>query len=184
MRDEGEDGEVEQSGKPEAPAEQPGESPAASDLPDQPGQLHVPVRGRLDRTIAGRPLIVYLVLFAAAATLLLLLLIVWLEGRPGPNPPQFCTSITAGEAQQAIFAGNVERMIVLVDEEDPLSTLTGIRLEMTDDTCREPHQGADFRNDLYLIIGAAEFYNTFGDQRVSISYQRQDIPIALLSTST
>ena len=165
---------------PLVPAFEP--EPAAAIEPLEPDE---PFGGRLNRTIAGRPLIVYLVLIAGGATLLLLLAIVWISAtQNGGDRPQFCSPITALEAQQAILDGQVERMIVLVDEESPLTGLTGMRLELLDETCREPLQGADVRDDLYQIIGAAEFFNTFGEQRVRISYQRQDIPAELLSTST
>jgi len=150
--------------------------------PDEPDEL---ISRRLNRTIAGRPLIVYLVLFAGGATLLLLLAIVWISAtRDDDDRSKFCAPITTQEAQQVILGGQVERMIVLVDEENPLTGLTGMRLELTDESCREPQQGADARDDLYQIIGAAEFFNTFGEQRVRITYQRQEIQAALLSTST
>jgi hypothetical protein len=163
-------------------AEQTQPLPDEPIAPDEPDEL---LSRRLNRTIAGRPLIVYLVLFAAGATLLLLLVIVWISAtREGDDRSQFCAPITTQEAQQVILGGQVERMIVLVDEENPLTSLTGMRLELTDESCREPQQGADARDDLYQIIGAAEFFNTFGEQRIRITYQRQEIQAALLSTST
>jgi hypothetical protein len=140
---------------------------------------------RLPQSLGGRPPIVYFVLIAGAVTLLLLLAIVWISATgPGGDEPPICTPIAAGEAQEVILSGTVERLVVLVDQDDPLNSLTGLRLELIDGSCREPQQGADWRDDLYLILGAAEFYNRFGEQRVRISYQRQDIPDVLLSTST
>jgi hypothetical protein len=143
------------------------------------------LRQRISQSIGNRPIMVYLVLFAGAATLLLLLAIVWISATGGGSDERpICTSITTGEAEQAILGGQVERMNVLVDRDEPLNSLTGIVLEMTDGTCRQPAQGADVRNDLYLLLGVVEHYNNFGDQRVRVHYQRQEIQPELLSTST
>lgn len=143
------------------------------------------LRQRFGQQLGGRPLMVYLVLFAGAATLLLLLVIVWYSATGGGNDESpLCTAITADEASNAILAGQVERVDVLVDRDDPLSSLTLIVLRLTDGTCRQTAQGADVRGDLYRILGVIELYNNFGEQRVRVHYQRQDIQPELLATST
>jgi hypothetical protein len=174
MRDDNQNGEIEQPSTPEDNVE-----PAEQEYPVDR------LRQRFNQSLGGRPVIVYLVLFAGAATLLLLLAIVWISatGDGSGNRP-ICTPITAQEAQQAIMSGQVQRINVLVDQKDPLHSLTGMVLELGDSSCRQPQQGADYRNDLYFILGVADFYNSFGDQRVRIHYQRQNVAQDLLSTST
>jgi hypothetical protein len=140
---------------------------------------------RINRSLGGRPPVVYFVLVAGGLTLLILLAIVWLSATgDSPENLPICTAIGAEESRQLIFAGEVERLTVLVDEENPLNSLTGMRLDLTDGGCRQPQQGADARTELFYILGAVEFYNTFGEQRVSVNYQRQQIDNSLLSTST
>ncbi len=141
--------------------------------------------GRLGQSFAGRPLMVYLVLIAGAGTLLGLLAIVWMSATGGGSDERpICTSITADEARDAILGGKVDRINVLVDRDRPLQSLTGLVLEFTDGTCRQSEQGADFRNDLYMILGVTEHYNNFADRKVRIHYQQQQIQPDLLTTST
>lgn len=142
-------------------------------------------RGRLNQTYAGRPLAVYLVLLAGAATLAVLLGIVWITATGGGSEDRpICTAISAPEARDAILAGGVDRINVLVDKNDPKQTLTGIVLDMKDATCRQSPQGADVRSDLFMIVGAAEFFNNFADRDVSVHYQEQSVEPILLVTST
>lgn len=143
------------------------------------------LRNRVNTSLGGRPPVVYFALIAGGITLLILLAIVWLSATgDDPEDLPICTPIGGEEARQLIFAGEVERLTVLVDEEDPLTSLTGMRLDLLDGNCRQPQQGADARADLYFILGAVELYNTFGEQRVKVNYQRQQIDASLLSTST
>lgn len=143
------------------------------------------LRRRIASSTGNRPMVVYLVLVAGAATLLLLLVIVWISATGGGVEERpICTAITTSDAEAAILAGQVERIKVLVDRDSPLETLTGIVLELTDGTCRQPAQGADVRNDLFQILGVVEHYNNFGAQRVRVLYQRQEIQDELLSTAT
>jgi hypothetical protein len=158
---------------------------------DQPGSPEPDVEasersaGRLGQTFAGRPLMVYLVLFAGAGTLLALLAVVWMSATGGGSDERpICTSITAAEARDAILGGKVDRINVLVDRDRPLQSLTGLVLELADGTCRQSDQGADFRNDLYMILGVTEHYNNFADRKVRIHYQQQQIQSDLLMTST
>jgi hypothetical protein len=143
------------------------------------------LKARINRSLGERPVMVYLVLIAGAATLLLLLAIVWISatGNNSEDRP-ICTAISADEAGAAILAGQVERINILVDSEDPLQSLTGLVLDYVDGTCRQPAQGADVRNDLYRILGVVEIYNNFGEQRVRLNYQRQEIQDDLLFTAT
>lgn len=143
------------------------------------------LRQRVSQSFGNRPIMVYFVLIAGAATLILLLAIVWISATGGGTDERpICTSITTQEAEQAILGGQVSRINVLVDRDDPLQTLSGIVLEMSDKTCRQPAQGADVRNDLYLLLGVVEHYNSFGEQRIRVHYQRQEIQAELLVTST
>jgi hypothetical protein len=143
------------------------------------------LRNKVNKSIGGRQPVVYFALIAGGVTLLILLAIVWLSAT-GDNPEDLpiCTPISAEDSRQLIFSGNVERLTVLVDEEEPLNSLTGMRIDLIDGGCRQPQQGADARADLYYILGAVELYNTFGEQRVKVNYQRQQIDASLLSTST
>jgi hypothetical protein len=167
---------------------------SGNDVPEQPapspehGESEYPIdrlKQRLGRSFAGRPVMVYLVLFAGAATLLLLLAIVWYSATGGGNDQSpLCTAISADDATKLILAGQVGRVDVLVDRDDPLGSLTLIVLRQTDGSCRQTAQGADVRNDLYRILGVVELYNNFGDQHVRVNYQRQDVQPELLATST
>jgi hypothetical protein len=128
---------------------------------------------------------VYLVLFAGAATLLGLLAVVWISATGGGSDERpICTDIAAAEARDAILGGKVERVSVLVDRDRPLQSLTGLVLDFTDGTCHQSDQGADFRNDLYMVLGVVEHYNNFADRKVRIHYQQQEIEPPLLATST
>jgi hypothetical protein len=158
------------------------------DDPDALPEGEYPVdrlRQRFSQTVGNRPIMVYLVLVAGAATLVLLLAIVWISATGGgPDERPICTAISTSEAEQAILGGQVSRINVLVDRDEPLQTLSGIVLEMTDGACRQPAQGADARNDLYQLLGVVELYNNFGEQRIRVHYQRQEIQAELLVTST
>jgi hypothetical protein len=143
------------------------------------------LKARVGGVFAGRPLAVYLVLLAGAATLVILLIIVWISATGNSNEERpICTTIATNDARNAILNGQVERIDILVDADNPANTLTGINLDFDDGSCRSTVQGADVRNDLYLVLGAAEFYNNFAENRVRIHYQKQAIQPELLSTST
>lgn len=158
---------------------------STADASPDSGELEPGLRDRVNQTLGGRPLMVYLVLFAGAATLVLLLAIVWVSATGSGNDERpICTSATAAEAQQLVLAGQVDRINVLVDREQPLDSLTGIVFELTDGTCRNSAQGADIRNDLYAILGVVGLYNNFGESRVRVHYQRQELDPSLLVTST
>jgi len=144
------------------------------------------LRRRLGRRMGGRPLMVYIVLFAGAATLLLLLAVVWISATNNDgDEAEICTEIAPAEAQASILDGQVRRIRVLVDQDQPVETLTGIVLEFADDACRQTPQGADTRADLFRVLGAVELYNHFNEEGgVKITYTQQDIQRELLATST
>src|SRR6188472_3835743 len=98
MRDD-EAGEVrEPAGEPDSESNAVANSDTSSIVPAEPPATSNQTSA-LNRTVGGRPLMVYLVLAAGAATLLLLLFIVWFSGRnDGSSNLQFCTSISAAEA--------------------------------------------------------------------------------------
>ena len=154
---------------------------------DEPEEFPVDrLRRRLGRRMGGRPLMVYVVLFAGAATLLLLLAVVWISSRSdGDGEAEICTEIAPAEAQAAVLDGQVRRIRVLVDQDQPVETLTGIVLELRDDACRQTPQGADRRAELFGVLGAVQLYNQFNEEtEVDIAYTQQDIQRELLATST
>lgn len=143
------------------------------------------LRSRVNESLAGRPLTVYLVLFAGAATLLLLLAVVWISATGGGDQEELiCTEIQPADARAAIFAGQVERVNILVDKDDPIRSLTGVQLRYTDGSCRQTPQGAGVRDELLGIIGAVDLYNNYSDTGIRKHYQSQDIESELLATST
>ena len=149
-------------------------------------QLKRRLRGRLGRRMGGRPLMVYVVLFAGAATLLLLLAVVWISATNNDgDDAEICTQIAPLEAQAAILDGQVRRIRVLVDQDQPVETLTGIVLEFVNDACRQTPQGTGIRTELFGVLGAVELYNQFNEEGgVKITYTQQDIQRELLATST
>ena len=143
------------------------------------------LKSRLGGVLAGRPLAVYLVLMAGAATLIILLIIVWISATGSTNQERpICTTITISDARNAVLAGHVRRIAVLVDADKPADTLTGINLDFDDGSCRATIQGADHRDELYLVLGAVTYYNNFAENRVRVEYQKQVVQPELLSTST
>lgn len=143
------------------------------------------LKQRVNESLSKRPLTVYLVLFAGAATLLLLLGVVWLSSRSGGGSQELiCTEMAPNDARDAILAGQVTRITVLVDTDQPIETLTGIQLRFSDGTCRQTPQGADVREALFSLIGAVDLYNHYADETIDVRYQEQEIQQELLATST
>jgi hypothetical protein len=143
------------------------------------------LRRRLQTRFGGRPLMVYLVLFAGAAVLLLLLGIVWLSATGGggeERPP--CFDISADEARQAILAGSVDRIEIFVDRNQFDLGPSVVRLDLSDDTCRELPKGADNALAAYQIVGVAEVYNNTHGERIRLTYHRTDVLPEFLVTST
>ncbi|MDQ2682028.1 MAG: hypothetical protein M3Y37_00735, partial [Chloroflexota bacterium] len=143
------------------------------------------LRSRLNNSFGDRPLTVYLVLFAGAATLMLLLGIVWFSATgDGDEDELICTEIAPKDARAAVLAGQIERVNILVDQDDPINTLTGVQLRFTDGTCRQTPQGFAVRDDLLGVIGAVDLYNNYADGSISTHYRSQDIQTELLASST
>jgi hypothetical protein len=140
---------------------------------------------RIEQALGGRPLMVYLVLFAGAGALLVLLLIVWISATGGGEEEHpICLDINAADAQTAILAGEVTRVDIVVDREHPDAGPTAVQLEMSDQSCRRLPTGADNRDDAYRVVGVVYVYNSTGDQRIRVHTKREDVPAEFLVTST
>jgi hypothetical protein len=143
------------------------------------------LRSRLNESLGGRPLTVYLVLFAGAATLLLLLAVVWISAQGGGEKDELiCTEVSPADARAAVLSGQVQRINILVDKDDPMQSLTGVQLRFSDGSCRQTPQGAALRDELFSIIGAVNLFNEYSDSSIRIHYQSQDIQLELLITPT
>lgn len=161
--------------------------------PDPRDELLVPdeeyavdrFRARVSQRFGDRPFTVYLVLFAGAATLLLLLAVVWISATGDSERENlFCTYISPQDARAAVLAGQIERVHILVNNEQPTETLTGIELRYNDQTCRQTAQGAEIREQLFSIIGAVGLFNNFSDTTIDVRYQEQEIQPELLVTAS
>lgn len=153
--------------------------------PSPSGEPPDRMREYLDRRIGGRPLMVYLVLFAGAATLFLLLIIVWISATGGGEGEQpICLDIAKDEAISQVYAGSVKRVNVLIDEANPTLGPFALQLDMSDGSCRKLPQGVGNQSGMLEVLGAVEFSNTIGDQRVRTNYQRKQVPPELMQTST
>jgi hypothetical protein len=99
---------------------------------------------------------------------------------------EICTEIAPAEAQAAVLDGQVRRIRVLVDQDQPVETLTGIVLELRDDACRQTPQGREPAGRAVRVSsGAVQLYNQFNeDAGVAIAYTEQDIQRELLATAT
>jgi hypothetical protein len=150
-----------------------------------PGDSPMGSRARFERALGGRPLMVYLVLFAGAGALLVLLMVVWISATGGGDEETpVCLDITSADAQTAVLAGEVQRVDIVVDREHPETGPTAVQLEMTDKSCRRLPTGADNSEDAYQVIGVVYVYNSTGDQRIRIHTKREDVPAEFLVTST
>jgi hypothetical protein len=171
---------------PQPPADEEAAVPPPSPGPEPDREYPVDrIRRRFERSLGGRPLMVYLVLFAGAAVLLVLLVIVWVSatGDNNEQPPP-CFDITVPEAQTAIRDGVVERVEIFLDRERPELGPSVIRLALTDGTCRELPKGADNIDQAYVIVGFVDVYNSTHEERVRVAYRRTDVLPELLVTST
>jgi hypothetical protein len=143
------------------------------------------VRDRLDQQVAGRPLILYLLVVAGIAVLVLLGIIIWVSARgDGRGSQSICLDIGATEAVNQVLAGGVDGATVIVDNEQPGLGPAAIQLEMSDGTCRVVPQGINNRDAMLQVLGAIEFTNTIGEQRVRTEYTRENVPDELLATFT
>lgn len=155
-----------------------GGTPPSGEPPDR-------MRDYLDRRIGGRPLMVYLVLFAGAAILFLLLAIVWISATGGGEGEQpICLDIAKDDAISQVYAGSVKRVNVLIDDANPTLGPFALQLDMSDGSCRKLPEGIDNQSGMLEVLGAVEFSNTIGDQRVRTNYQRTQVPPELMQTAT
>lgn len=138
----------------------------------------------MQRRLDGKPMLIYGTLVAGALVLLLLLMIVWLSTRNNGSQVVLCLDTSVAQAQQAILDGGVRRIDILIDDQQPMQGLTAIQLELEDGECRKLPEGADNRPGLLQILGLVELYNQEGDGNIRVEYQREAIPVNLLSTST
>jgi hypothetical protein len=157
-----------------------------NDASDEGSDASGASRNRLEQALGGRPLMVYLVLFAGAGALLVLLMIVWISATGGGEEERpICLDISAADAQAAILAGEVSRVDIVVDREHPDVGPTAVQLELTDQSCRRlAPTGADNRDAAYQVVGVVYVYNSTGEQRISIHTKREDVPNEFLVTST
>jgi hypothetical protein len=168
-------------------ADEPHEEPNDQTPDEQAADGSSPdvMRSRLEQMLGGRPLMVYVVLFAGAAVLLILLIIVWISATGGGDKqPVICLDVPAQQGQELIRDGQVKRVDIIADREQPLAGPILIQLQLTDNTCRKLPQGADNQAGLYQVIGFVEHYNTYADQRIRIHNGVEDLPTALLVTAT
>ncbi len=129
--------------------------------------------------------LVYAALAAGALVLAILLLIVWLSSRgDGGTELPLCLDITADAAADAVLAGSVDSVDVLIDQSQPLDGLTAVQLKIANGECRRMPEGADNRSELYQLLGVVALYNEAGEQQVDVRYLRQEVPEPLLNTST
>lgn len=143
-------------------------------------------RDRLEQRIGGRPLILYLVIVAGVGALVLLLVIIIVSATKDDSSNQAtCLDISPHDAASEIFAGNVEKATITIDDEQSQLGPVAVRLEFKDNGgCRSLPQGVDNRDGMLQILGAIEYANTINGQKVRTEYDREDVPIELLSTAT
>jgi hypothetical protein len=143
---------------------------------------------RLGGTLGGRPLSVYGVLLAGAAVLLILLAIIWITaGGGGGGEGPTCFDVEFADALELIKAGEVERVRVTFAEERANVGPISVNLSLVDDTCRNLQpQGVEGEPQMYMIIGAVEYWNQTSDERrIDLSIEASDaIPVELLWTQT
>jgi hypothetical protein len=149
------------------------------------------VRARLEPVAGQRPLSVYGVLIIGVATLLVLLAVIYITATDQDQPPPICSTIDVTQAEQAIRAGEIERLTVVYDatERVPTSGRWGpvlARLEYANGQCANLPQGIGEQRGVLALIGLIDFYNTSAEsQSVDIAYERQaDLPAALFETPT
>jgi len=143
------------------------------------------MRDRLEHEVGGRPLILYLLIAAGLAVLVLLAIIIWVSARgDGRSAQSICLDIEAQEAVNQVLAGNVDGAFVIIDQNQPELGPAAVQLEMHDGTCRITPQGVDNRDGMLQVLGAIEFTNTIGENRIRSEYRREAVPAELLATVT
>ena len=136
--------------------------------------------------VAGRPAADGLPrLFAGAATLLLLLGVVWISAQGGGDKDELiCTEIAPADARAAVFGGQVQRINILVDKDDPLQQPDRPPAPLQGRHVPADSAGRRRAHELLGIIGAVNIYNKYSDASIRIHYQTQNIELELLITPT
>lgn len=143
------------------------------------------MRDRLEQEVGGRPLILYLLMAAGLAVLVLLAIIIWVSARgDGRSSQAICLDIDPQEAINQVMAGNVDAVYVIVDSNQPQLGPAALQLEMSDKSCRITPQGVDNRDQMLQVLGAIEYSNTIGENRIRSEYRREAVPAELMATKT
>ena len=143
------------------------------------------MRDRLEQEVGGRPLILYLLVVAGLAVLVLLGIIIWVSARgEGRSAQAICLDIAPHEAVAQVLDGNVDGVYVIIDRNLPELGPAALQLEMSDNTCRVTPQGMEHRDEMLQVLGAIEFTNTIGENRIRSEYRREAIPAELMVTPT
>lgn len=155
--------------------------------PQPPPQPPPGPRARAEHLLAGRPLMVYVVLAAGVLVLVILLAIVWFSATGNHNKnTEACLTIKTQDAYDAIKSGTVDRIDVVVNQDDPQSFPILLKFTMRNGRCYNGPQGAGSANDNYLLLGKAYFFNatTSKNQQISIHEQKQVVPPEALQSPT
>jgi hypothetical protein len=143
------------------------------------------MRDRLEQEVGGRPLILYLLMAAGMAVLVLLAIIIWVSARgDGRTAQAICLDIEPMEAVNQVMSGNVDAVYVIIDQNQPQLGPAALQLEMSDKTCRVTPQGMDHRDSMLQVLGAIEYSNTVGENRIRSEYRREAVPAELMATVT
>jgi hypothetical protein len=143
------------------------------------------MRDRLEQEVGGRPLILYLLMVAGLAVLVLLGIIIWVSARgDGRTAQAICLDIAPPEAVVQVMEGNVDGVFVIIDRNSPELGPAALQLEMSDGSCRVTPQGIEHRDEMLQVLGAIEFTNTIGENRIRSEYRREAIPAELMATPT
>ena len=152
---------------PPPPSSEPSDAPSAVETSE-------PVPAGTDASRGQRPTgdgsshrsrSLYAVLGIGVASLLVLLGIIYFSATKRENPEQpICTAVTTQDAEQAIRAGEVRRIVVNYDNqiESPTDAQWGpvlARVDFVDGSCGNLPQGIVARDEMAQILGTAYLYN-------------------------
>ena len=124
-------------------------------------------RGRTQGTASdsNRSRSLYVVLGIGVVSLLVLLGIIYFSATKRENPEQpICTAVSTDEAEAAILAGEVHRIVVNYDNqiESPSDAQWGpvlARVDYIDGSCGNLPQGIVAKDDMARILGTVYLYN-------------------------
>ena len=128
---------------------------------------------RMRRRFGGRPIAVYGVLAAGGAVLLILLLIVWFSaGDDDADDVPICINAGSSDVVQDVKDGEVEKIEIASlprsDDglEDDSVPPTLLKVNLNDGTCLNLQpQGPTGELDMYMVLGAVEWFNRNTEQR-------------------